>query len=252
MADQVPGLDLAGKVDPVGNPIFLRQKGTERPLGSSAVNHGKGDLFRKVDEGLKQVEQSFFPVFRVSHEDEVVGLFRPSRNRSEFLAVQAVIDHTDFFRRNPEGGGDFPRRIMRDGDDPIHPPADPSLHEEGIIEDPLDFLLKGRRVFEPGGPIDGEGVVDRGHHGDTQGLPKDLAVPQALVVVENMETVVPHQFPQFEIGAETEGPDLGKDPETGGSKLVKIQGRENFEGISRGQKIGLFPEKIEILNGVND
>jgi hypothetical protein len=94
--------------------------------------------------------------------------------------------------------------------------------------------------------------VDRGHHGNAQCLPKDLTVSKTLVVVENVKTVVPHQFSQFEIGAEAEGLDLRKNPEAGRSELVEIQGRENLEGISRGQEIGPFPEKIEILDGVDD
>jgi hypothetical protein len=94
--------------------------------------------------------------------------------------------------------------------------------------------------------------MNGGNHGDTQSFPEKHPVPQALVVMKDVEMMKFGQFPQLQKGPETEGLDLRKDPETGGGEFVKIQGREDFEGLGEREKVFLLPEEIKIFHPVND
>jgi hypothetical protein len=94
--------------------------------------------------------------------------------------------------------------------------------------------------------------MNGGDHGDSQSFPEEHPVAKALVVMKNVEMMGFSQFPQFQKGAETEGLDLREDPETGRGEFVKVQGKEDLEGLGEREEIPLLPEEIEIFYPVDD
>ena len=80
-----------------------------------------------------------------------------------------------------------------------------------VVEDSFHFLFQRCGLLEPGGPVDGEGMMQRGDDGDPQQFPQEHSIAQTLVVMEDIKAVVPGQFHQFEEGSEAEGLNLRKD-----------------------------------------
>jgi hypothetical protein len=126
------------------------------------------------------------------------------------------------------------------------------LHHQRVIENPFHLLLETGRILEPGGPVDGEGVVNGRDHGDPQGFPEEHAVAETLVIMEDIEAVGFYQLPQLEEGSETEGFDLRKDTEARGGEFIEMKGSEDLEGLGGRQKILCFPEEVKIFNLVDD
>ena len=53
----------------------------------------------------------------------------------EKIRVQTVVDHANFFRRDPEGALDLPGRFPGRSEHPITTPDDPALHAERVKDD---------------------------------------------------------------------------------------------------------------------
>jgi len=69
--------------------------------------------------------------------------------------------------------------------------------------------------------------------------------------MEDMETMFAHEFPQFEVSSKAKSFDLGEDAEAGRDEFVEMERREYSKRVLGREKISFFPEKIEILHGVN-
>jgi hypothetical protein len=59
-----------------------------------------------------------------------------------------------------------------DGNNPVQTITDDLLHEQRVIKNSIHLLFQGGGLLEPGGPINGEGVVQRRDYGNSQKFPQ--------------------------------------------------------------------------------
>ena len=146
--------------------------------------------------------------------------------RAEDMGVDAVVNRCYLLVSQPERSLHGPARVLRSGDDAVHPPRDDLLHEERIEHDASHLHARRRRLAHLVHPVDRQWVMHVRHHRHAGRADHQRAVAQRLDIVDDVEFVDRLQLSEAHEGAPAERRHDGELAGAAARQLIEVQRME--------------------------
>ncbi len=233
--------DALDEVDGAGEVVPLHRLG-DGPLRGPLADDDEvraGLLSAHLGERLDQMDQALQRHVRAGRRDDPARHDRHRGIRREQVRVGADVDHVDPVLAHTEVVDDLLAGRAGDGEHGGEPAGDALLHaREGVPAAHRQAPLPAVRGVQLQLPVDGDGVVDRGHEGRAH--VSQQPVPERLVVVDDVELAA--AGPQMAAGAQREGQGLGEAAGPHGRHFERVDPVAVLVAPGRAERIRLAVE----------
>jgi hypothetical protein len=105
-------------------------------------------------------------------------------------------------------------------------------------------------VFEIYPAVNEQRMMDSGYDRNFEGLEEQKPISQALIIMDDIESLMLHKFYHFFEGTQAKCSHFRKGTKSGCHKFIKMEGIKYLERVVRGQESCFAPPKIEIRDFV--